>query len=520
MAVTIGQIMDLDIIQERMVLMAGKRGITNTVSFVTIMEAPDFFEWVTGGEFVLTTWYAFSQRPELQEENFIKLAQRGIAGMGIKVNRYISAIPPVILAAAEKYNIPVFAVSRETMFREIIYAISAEISNYQVNLLQEVEKHYNELVATVLAGSEFSQLLQAFSRRRRCPCFCMNADFQVLGMYATNGPIKIEELVDEIKNYVLIQGEDAPVQLSGMHVYPCIARGIFLGYLVIVDSEPLNEKFALMAKQLNTFIILKLLDKVEAEQKMLTALFDDILFKRTLDEPKLRQRLQLFGLKCSNYFRALVISRGSEARAGQAAELRNYEQKIHTIVTDGLLVEKSREIILIVTHKEANDTPKWYKPLNEYVKSCDNKLVVSMGPPVTNARDIETSYGIAKRTLVVGTLLKKKGVLHYRDYLVHTHLMRGVDTTEAQYLLERAIKPLLEQDQHYDSALLPTLETVVFADTLDSVAAKLHVHINTVRYRINKISTITGYDFFSATGKYALTTALLIYAYTLNEQKL
>ena len=48
-----------------------------------LWKGPDLHEWVTGGEFVLTTWYAFSKSPDLQEDGFKKLAPR-ISAIGIK----------------------------------------------------------------------------------------------------------------------------------------------------------------------------------------------------------------------------------------------------------------------------------------------------------------------------------------------------------------------------------------------------------------------------------------------------
>jgi purine catabolism regulator len=144
MTVTVRQLLDLELIREKATLVAGAEGLDRVVTFVTIMEAPDFHEWVDGGEFILTTWYAFSQKPELQLRAFSQLADK-IAAIGIKVERFVDKIPDEIVALAEEKQVPVLAIQRDTKFREVIQAIAGELNNYQANLLIEVDRHYQAL---------------------------------------------------------------------------------------------------------------------------------------------------------------------------------------------------------------------------------------------------------------------------------------------------------------------------------------------------------------------------------------
>ena len=157
MAVTVKDVLKIDFMAERATLVAGGAGLDNVISYVTIMEAPDFYEWVTGGEFVLTTWYAFVEHPELQVPVFTELAKRGIAAMGIKVNRFVKEVPQEIIDIANQFKLPVFAISRETKFREIIQAISAELNDYHMNVLLDVDKHYQELAKAAVTGGEIDQ---------------------------------------------------------------------------------------------------------------------------------------------------------------------------------------------------------------------------------------------------------------------------------------------------------------------------------------------------------------------------
>ena len=90
--------MEIKDFAERVTLVNKHGNLNNQITHVTIMEGPDLHEWVTGGEFVLTTWYAFSKSPDLQEDGFKKLAPR-ISAIGIKTGRFINKIPLKILCS-------------------------------------------------------------------------------------------------------------------------------------------------------------------------------------------------------------------------------------------------------------------------------------------------------------------------------------------------------------------------------------------------------------------------------------
>ncbi|MDR3563967.1 MAG: PucR family transcriptional regulator ligand-binding domain-containing protein [Negativicutes bacterium] len=518
MAVRVKDVMELDFITANLTLVAGRGGIDKVISYITIMEAPDFYEWVSGGEFVITTWYAFKDHPELQIPSFTAMAERGIAALGIKVNRFIQEVPQEILDLADRFKVPVFAIKRETKFREIVQAVSAELNNYQTNVLLEVERNYRELTKAALDGGDFDILLTPIGAKRNCSCLCLNRDYEVIGVYSPGDKTPPAEEIAAIVRRCY-DGQDNAAQyqqFEGLHIFPCIALETVLGFLVLIDKRNLAEKYVLMASQLATFLTLKLLDRIESDQKMLTALFDDMLYKQNLDERELRERLELFGLKLQQMFRIVVVGIDGAVRPNPLQLLRQHGQAVRKIIGEALLVQKPDEVVLIASNQTIDSLaakPKWLKKLSGYALSCAGEVTVGVGPAVESAKDIRTSYRIAKRTMRAGRCFGQTGVLDYGDYVVHTLLQWGLETPENDFLLNRAIKPLRQYDAECNANLMVTLGAVVFADDLDHAAAALKVHTNTIRYRLGKMEAITGYDFFSAMGRYVLTTAFLLHHY-------
>lgn len=518
MAVTVEQVMELEAFSEATQLIAGAAGVKNAITYVTISEAPDFYEWVSGGEFVLTTLYAFRDHPELRVPAYTELAKRKVAAFGIKVNRFFDAVPADLIAIAEEYQIPLFAIKRETKFRQIVQAISAELNSDQTNLLLEVEGHYKELVKVALVGGGFNEYLQGFGRRKKSPVYCFEADFKLLGSYAKAAEVEaVQEIQDKLAGFVERAGEVVQqTRQAGLHIFPCVMRGAALGYLVVVDAEPLSEKLVLMANQLTAFLTMKLIDQMETAQKMLAALLEDILFKQNLTEEEVRARLTWHGLPHREFYRVLVVKDKNPAAApalgGVAAKCCN---RIRQLLDGALVIAKPEESIIIAAQEAADgtDAPAWLSGLGEAFASPDARVLIGVGPQVNTALEIRGSYDIAKGAVRAGSAVGQGGVLYYAHFLARLPLLRAAETSEAEHLVNRVILPLVAQDKRYNTQLLQTLDALLFADDLEAAATKLFVHVNTVRYRINKISTLAGYDFFSARGRFVLSTAYLLYRY-------
>lgn len=518
MAVTVGKVMEIEAFSQTATLVAGNDGINNVITYVTVTEVPDFYEWVTGGELVLTTLYAFQDRKDELILAYTELAKRGVAAFGVKVHRYFESIPVDIIAIANEYHIPLFEIKRETKFREVIQAISAELNNLQTNILIEVEGHYKELAKAALLSGDFTEYIRGFGRRKGGSVYCFQADLKLLGSYQKSSMGNAaQDVREKLQQYFLNQKEVLDtVEYDGLHIFPCVTRGQALGYLVIVDADRLSEKHMLMASQLTTFLTMKLIDQLETEQKMLTSLLDEILYKRNLSEEELRERLVLHGLKHQHMYQVIIVQERDETDLPlPTSQIRIYCNKIKELLRDAIIIVKTNETVIIGVNEQPDDAnpPRWLKNLGNDVFSDSFPVVVGIGPSVANAKDIQSSYQIAKSTIKAGHVFGHGGVLYYAHFLARILLLRSVGTPEQEYLLSNIINPLVDQDKRYNTQILPTIEATMFADDLEQAATALFVHTNTIRYRLNKIKSITGHDFFTARGRYVITTAYLVYCY-------
>ena len=79
--------------------------------------------------------------------------------------------------------------------------------------------------------------------------------------------------------------------------------------------------------------------------------------------------------------------------------------------------------------------------------------------------------------------------------LLHELLLANVPTPVLRSSRERLLGPLRDYDTRHNAELLPTLTSFLDCDgSWSACASRMYVHVNTVRYRINRIEALTGRD--------------------------
>jgi DNA-binding PucR family transcriptional regulator len=77
----------------------------------------------------------------------------------------------------------------------------------------------------------------------------------------------------------------------------------------------------------------------------------------------------------------------------------------------------------------------------------------------------------------------------------YERLLDSVPAAVLRSFSERLIGPLADYDARHRAELLPTLQSFLACDgSWSACAARMYVHVNTVRYRIGRIEAITGRD--------------------------
>jgi sugar diacid utilization regulator len=124
------------------------------------------------------------------------------------------------------------------------------------------------------------------------------------------------------------------------------------------------------------------------------------------------------------------------------------------------------------------------------------RLVVGVSDPATGAAALPGAVREARHAREYASVQEDAAVVVSSGELAsHVLLLAGVPAATRESFRGRLLGPLAEYDRAHDADLLHTLDT--FLDCSGSwtqCAARLHVHVNTLRYRIGRIEQLTGRD--------------------------
>ena len=122
------------------------------------MEVPDILEWVSEGEFLLTTAYSIKDNIKVLLELIPKLNAKGVAGLGIKVGRYVNELPSGVIELADELGFPIIEVPFSVSHTDVISGILTEVINDQMNMLIEIDGFNREVMNIMMKGGSLKEI--------------------------------------------------------------------------------------------------------------------------------------------------------------------------------------------------------------------------------------------------------------------------------------------------------------------------------------------------------------------------
>ncbi len=123
-------------------------------------------------------------------------------------------------------------------------------------------------------------------------------------------------------------------------------------------------------------------------------------------------------------------------------------------------------------------------------------LTIGVGGACRDPSEVAAAYAQARRTLGTLRRLGRHGqVVAFEDLGIHRLLLQVPDLDELRSFVREVIGSLTAHEARHRSGLLRTLAVYLRENgSLQRAARELHVHPNTVTYRLNRVQAITGLD--------------------------
>jgi sugar diacid utilization regulator/putative methionine-R-sulfoxide reductase with GAF domain len=306
--------------------------------------------------------------------------------------------------------------------------------------------------------------------------------------------------------------------------FPLRAGTRQVGTLVAVTPEPLSGRKAAAVEQvvhLLALLILRERTAMETELRLGAQFLDDLLVGHLEDEQSLVNRASLIGIDlrtprvvvCVGIHtgRRLASQERPPALTRRVAEVLESNGRTHgrPIVTlrlgDAVLLLESGQLDLRAMQTRVREL------VGATSASLGGmELAAGIGRVCLSLKDYAESYSEATLALALARSRYEPGrVLTPEDLGFYGLLARVTHTEALQSMVEGALGPLADADARSGSEYVKTLEAYLGHDRhLQRTASYLHLHVNTLRYRIGRIQELLGIDLHDVDSRFLLELAL------------
>lgn len=533
--VTVQDILQLDCMRQTKIV-AGQRGLERIITNVNVMEVPDILEWVGQGELLLTTAYSIRNDVHAQATLVPELAAKGLAGLCLKLKRYLETIPPSMIEQANALNFPLLELPMETSFSEIINNILAEILEFQTLYLRKSEEAHRLFMEVMLKGGHIEELVNTLAKLIDNSVIVYDAKGDILTKSLVNwdeahfciSSQKVSnlksEVVDPLESGVKYDKRELTVD-PPLHEFrtPIIGRGRTCGYLAIWDNNHTLTRndfiFIDQAMTNSALVILNEKSLMEIERRYRNEFLDDLLSEQ-LGEINTRAfiaRAHYLGWDLTQNYVAMVFDidyfkEYAEMIKQDEQRIQHAKEKLFYYVLNCLAPgenyisgTKSDSIILLLAQPKGHDEKglkKYFcRRADDLLQCCQDKIkdfTISLGvgryyPGIGGLRK---SYSEALKALSSGkSLIGQSKVSHFDDLGIYRLLLQVTNLDEVESFYRETILPLDLHDKHSNSNLVKTLSMYFECNcNLKQVSKKLFTHYNTVIYRMEQISQIIDLD--------------------------
>ncbi len=494
-------------------IVAGEQGLSNKIEWSHIIDLPDVVRVVgEGHQLILTTGQGIPADATAQETFITEMAEAGLSGIIVSVGgQFFQKIPQIMLDAANRHHFPIVTIPSEVRFIDITRLIHEQLVSHQYTLLKRSDHIHQTLVQIVLEGGGLQDLAKALAQLVNRSVTIEDPDLNVLASaeYGEIDParrqsIKTGGTPEFIREFVREQGildrlnqslKPTKVRAFPEHgmtkeriVTPIVVERQVYGYLwLIATDEPLDESDTMTIERAAIVAALIML-KEDAIRQTEARLQADVISQLLSEQPHslaLADKANRLGLNLNQPQRVMLL----HLPAGTLPTLR-LTRKLKPVVRKytkhAILHPMGANLILI--SPAAVDATK----LGNSLIDAFSGLKIGVGNVGDTQGDLAKSYHQAKEALEVGIALAKTepilffselGFLHWL-YLLPTQAGNGNRYADQ-------IRLLATEERAERAQLLRTLEVFLdYGGNAAETARELHIHRNTLAYRIKQIEAL------------------------------
>jgi purine catabolism regulator len=485
---------------------AGASGLSHPVTWVAMMRTklPAFMD-LRGGEIALLSVEAMqSLDSRLNLATLVRrLAQAPVAAIAV-----MGPITADDIAAAESVRVPVVGLPDTTDLRETEREIARLISDYEAQIERRGAQLYNLLTQLSVSESGMMAVLETLVERTGHCIAC----------YASNGEMRTQ--IGQGSGRIALQslrpdsGGDSSMLNQSIWVEPIGAPEQPDGYLAIAGTT-LDEWDRLATRQGAAALALIYAREhavQAAEERLRGDFLSMILAGPPADPAALIQRGEELGYDLTLPYVAVLFSLEGATSTTQGRLMSTIQSELNRRNIAAPLLRREHAILcMLPIPGNGNFRPRDVaEALRERLTMDYENVSVAMGTSASTLLDWTRTLKEAEQALHLGRqLFGPHRIQAFSDLGVYRLLVLLRDAPEMWTFYRETLSKLVAYDRRQDSELLKTLEEYFnHLGNLRATSQALHVHRNTLLYRLERIKQISGMNLDDAEEHFALWLAL------------
>jgi len=505
-SLTLREVLATPSFQETEVL-AGSSGLDRVVSSVNVMENPDIIPWVKNRELLITVGYSLAGRGKDLATLINDLADRDLAGFGVKLGPYVTEVSNDALATADRRGFPILSLPPTVSFDDLIADVYRARDSLLLGGLHRRSDREQELTTVALAGGGPNEVAARLAQLVSCEVLVLGPSNDILSYHPLGESPPNEE-----------HDPRATSRFEEAAAAPIVFGSTYVGQLYVLPNEGSFGEFSPglvpACAQIMALAASREIAVASVDRQFRSDFLEQVLRNR-LDRREVERRCQ--ALEWTIDFPAVVVSL-SPAELDATPHLERVRDALGwSLRARGLhaphAIVNGRVVAIVGSDDPSGTDPETtaVEAVSEVVsRSVAGTWSAGVSDRVDGPTDLLRGWDQARTATRVTRSIKGVGVVGTFNELGVFRLLADVDPDLLQDFAKEALGELYEPSEGR-AELRRTLSVLLDTNlNVAKTARELHYHYNSVRYRTAQLEQLLGPFLTDSTRRLELHVALLI----------
>jgi PucR family transcriptional regulator, purine catabolism regulatory protein len=451
-------------------LIAGESGTSRRVAWAHVSELEDPTPWLSGSEMIMTTGMAIPHGSERQRAYLERLDDAGVACLAVSEGMFVPPLTRALRTVAAERSLPVVEVPIPVPFIAISQEVAAAAQGdmgARLNAQLRVFGAVQWLAAGRLSTRQIFARLEQLSGYSLYACTLQGAPL------LDGVPVPLPEHADLIPRRL-----PSPPTVPGGYVLPVTGPRGPVGYILALEAATAAPAGVSVVQHIATVAALQL-SMLAHEREVLRRQGAETLaemLQGALDRAVVARRLAAGGFVMERPLRLAVV------RPSTAADAHGDDSVADALAGTGtphLILRQGGELFVLVHDNEAVD-----------VLTRAQDATVGISRPFPADAPLTVPRREAEWALARATDAGRSAMTYGTD---PTQKWLTGESADLEALAAEVLGSVMRYDATHDGELVPSVRVWLEHDRHTERAAQaLHVHPNTLRYRVQRFEEISG----------------------------